>query len=402
MKRDATVDSETVSVVIVGGGYAGVIASNRLLASLTSEERARTRVTIINPTDQFIHRIQLHEHAAGIQDAALDLTSMIHADATVLLGRAELIDPVECAVHVDTADGARILTFDWLVYAVGSRSSTRVPGAKDFAVSIGSIEGAREIARRFAASRIRTVCVVGGGPAGVETAAELAQAHTGTEVTLLAGRQLLSDLRVSARRSIRGRLRKLGVTVVEGSTVSEVTADAVITDHGARLPFDLVVWSAGFEVPDLARRSGLPVDQGGRLVVDDALICIGNAQILGAGDAVKAPDSVARHLPMGARTALPLGGAAADTILTQMRGHAPTPISIGLLGPSISLGRQDGYIQLARRDDTPTPIAFTGALGAAIKAWVCRMTIDRTRAERTSPGAYRVPAGPRRTPAGIE
>ncbi|WP_168387215.1 NAD(P)/FAD-dependent oxidoreductase [Microbacterium sp. K41] len=382
-------------MVVIGGGYAGVIASNRLLASLTREERARTRVTIINPTDQFIHRIQLHEHAAGIRDAALDLTSMIHADVTVLLGRAQLIDPVSRTVHVETADASHPLAFDWLVYAVGSCSSTKVQGAADFAVSIGSIEGAQEISRRFATSRIRTVCVVGGGPAGVETAAELAQAHTSTEVTLLAGRQMLSAMRAPARRSIRGRLRRLGVTVIEGATVSEVTADGVTMDDGDRLPFDLVVWSAGFEVPDLARRSGLPVDRDGRLMVDDTLICVGNAQILGAGDAVKAPDWVARHLPMGARTALPLGGAAADTILARMRGKTPKPISIGLLGPSISLGREDGYLQLARRDDTPTPVAFTGAIGAAIKAWVCRMTVDRTRAERTSPGAYRVPAGPR-------
>lgn len=395
MRNGAAATPKVVSVVVLGGGYAGVIASNRLLASLTREERARTRVTIVNPTDQFIHRIQLHEHAAGIEDAALDLTSMIHADVTVMLGRAELIDPVDRVVHVETADGARSLAFDWLVYAVGSRSSERARGAKEFAVSIGSIEGAREISRRFATSRIRTVCVVGGGPAGVETAAELAQAHTSTEVTLLAGPQLLSGMRVSARRSIRGRLRRLGVTVTEGVTVSEVTAGGVILDDGDRLPFDLVIWSAGFEVSDLALRSGLPVDQDGRLVVDHTLICVGNAHILGAGDAVKAPDSVARHLPMGARSALPLGGAAADTILARMRGQAPKPISIGLLGPSISLGREDGYIQLTRRDDTPTPVAFTGAIGAAIKAWVCRMTVDRTRAERTSPGAYRVPAGPR-------
>lgn len=402
MRGDAAATSKVISVVVIGGGYAGVIASNRLLASLTREERARTRVTIVNPTDQFIHRIQLHEHAAGIQDAALDLTSMIHADVTVLLGRADLIDSVDRVVDVETADGIRTLTFDWLVYAVGSRSSTRARGAKEFAVSIGGIEGAREIARRFATSRIRTVCVVGGGPAGVETAAELAQAHTTTDVTLLAGRQLLSAMRASARHSIRGRLRRLGVTVVEGASVTEVTAAGVAMDDGDRLRFDLVVWSAGFEVPDLARRSGLPVDDEGRLIVDDALVCVGDAHILGAGDAVKAPESVARHLTMGARTALPLGGAAADTLLARMRGKAPKPISIGLLGPSISLGRADGYIQLARRDDTPTPIAFTGAIGAAVKAWVCRMTIDRTRAERATPGAYRVPTGPRRVPAGSE
>lgn len=384
-----------ISVVIVGGGYAGMIASNRLLGSLTSEERARVRVTIINPTDRFIHRIRLHEQAAGIAEASLDLTSMLHSQCKVLLGRAERIDAAGSFVHVRTPAGADQVRYDWLLYAVGSRSSSAVRGVTQYAVSIGDIGGAREIARRFADSRIGTACVVGGGPAGVETAAELAEAHADTRVALLAGHQLLTGMRPAARRPIRRRLERLGVEVVEGARVTEVTAGGVTVVSGAVLSFDLVVCSAGFEVPELAGHSGLPVDSHGRLLVDDTLTCVSVPTILGAGDAVKAPDAVSHHLPMGARTALPLGGAAADTLLARLRGDAPRPISIGLLGPSISLGRSDGYIQLARRDDAPTLIAFTGALGAAIKAWVCRMTVATPRTERTSPGAYRVPRGPR-------
>lgn len=139
---------------------------------------------------------------------------------------------------------------------------------------------------------------------------------------------------------------------------------------------------------------GLPVDSIGRLLVDDTLQCIADAHILGAGDAVKPPDTVSAHLPMGARTALPMGGAAAETLLAHLRHQNPRPISIGLLGPSISLGRRDGYIQLAHPDDTPTRIAVTGWAGAAIKRWVCNMTIDSPRKEREHPGAYRVPRGP--------
>lgn len=393
MTETATSD-RSISVVIIGGGYAGMIASNRLLGSLTSEEHARIRVTIINPTDQFIHRIRLHEQAAGTAKAALKLNTMLHGQCEVLLGRAERINASARVVHVTTAAGPELVHYDWLVYAVGSRSSSSVPGVGENAVSIGNIDGAREIARRFNSARIRTACVVGGGPAGVETAAELAETHPETRVTLLTRHELLADMRATARRSIRRRLQRLGVNVVEGVRVTEITPHGVIVTDGASPTFDLVVWSAGFEVPDLAVRSGLPVDPQGRLLVDDTLTCISVPTILGAGDAVKAPDDVSRHLPMGARTALPLGGAAADTLLARLRGERPKQISIGLLGPSISLGRHDGYIQLAHRNDEPTVIAFTGALGAAIKGWVCRMTIDTPRKERTTPGAYRVRRGP--------
>ena len=394
MTGTAGADHRT-SVVIIGGGYAGMIASNRLLGSLTSEERARVRVTIINPTDRFIHRIRLHEQAAGITDASLDLRSMLHPQCEVLLGRAERIDSAGHLVHVRTPAEPEQVKYDWLIYAVGSRSSSAVRGVREFAVSVGDIEGARRIAGRLADDRIGTVCVVGGGPAGVETAAELAEAHPDTRVTLLAGHQLLGGMRPAARRSIRRRLQRLGVEVTEGARVTEVTAGGVTVAGRAVMPFDLVVWSAGFEVPDLAERSGLPVDPDGRLLVDETLTCVSVPNILGAGDAVKAPDTVGQHLPMGARTALPLGGAATDSLLARLHGVMPRPISIGLLGPSISLGRRDGYIQFARRSDAPTMIAFTGILGSAIKTWVCRMTLETPRKERTSPGAYRVPRGPR-------
>lgn len=396
MSIAAMTADERVSVLIIGGGYAGVIAANRLLASMTPVERAHTHVAIVNPTDRFVHRIRLHEHAAGNADSGIELASMIHPEVAVVLGRAERIDPHARLVRVTTSDGPVALEFDWLIYAVGSRSSSVVRGASRFALSIGDIDGATEVARRLAVARTPSVCVVGGGPAGVETAAEISEAHPRAKVTLIAGSQLVPAMRPAARRSIRRRLRRLNVDVKEGEAVSEVTAAGVITVAGVRLQYDLVIWSAGFEVPDLASRSGLPVDGEGRLCVDDTLFCADHSTILGAGDAVKLPDSVGRHLPMGARTALPLGGAAADSLLARLRGSQPEPVSIGLLGPSISIGRHDGYIQLARRDDSPTLIAFTGVVGAAIKAWVCRMTIDRTRDERVSPGAYRVPPGPRR------
>lgn len=398
--RSASPTGLITSVVIVGGGYAGMIASNRLWASLTAAERARTRVTIINPTDLFVHRIRLHEHAAGVADATLPLRSMIHGEVDLLVGQARRIDVVARTVHVETPAGKVDLRFDKLIYAVGSRSSTHVPGVEEHAETIGDVEGAEAIAHRIASGHVRRICVVGGGPTGVETAAELAEAHPELRVTLLAGDRLVGGLRPAARRSIRRSLERLGVEILDGTRVTRVVPGGVTTSDGAERAFDLVVWAAGFEVPDLAARSGLPVDRYGRMLVDETLVCLTEPAILGAGDAVSPPDAVAAHLPMGARVALPLGGAAADTLLAALRRRNAETISIGLLGPSISLGRRDGYIQLAHPDDSPTPIAFTGRLGALIKSWVCWMTIDTPRKERTRPGAYRVPRAPRNSRSG--
>lgn len=58
--------SSPVEVVVIGAGYAGAIAANRLLASLTEAERRHLRVRVINPRADLVERIRLHQLAAGL------------------------------------------------------------------------------------------------------------------------------------------------------------------------------------------------------------------------------------------------------------------------------------------------------------------------------------------------
>ncbi|WP_165314268.1 NAD(P)/FAD-dependent oxidoreductase [Agromyces protaetiae] len=385
-----------VSVVILGGGYAGVIAANRLRGSLTPDEATRVRVTIVNPTDRFVHRIRLHEFAAGGEDVAFAFPSMVGAGVRLVIGTARRIDADARRVVVETAVGPVVVPYDRLVYAVGSSSAVgRVPGAAEHALPIGGLDGAARVRDVFAApTPPARVNVVGGGPTGIEVSSELAEAHPATRIVLLSSGPVGAALRPAAQRRIVRGLRRLGVEIVDHARVASVTPDGASLENGRFVGADATVWAAEFDVPTLARDSGLAVDERGRLLVDETLAALDDPAIVGAGDAVRPPDSVAAHLPMGARVALPMGLAAAERILAELRGRAPEPLSIGLLGPSISLGRRDGYIQPARPDDSPLPFAFTGRLGAAIKSWVCRMTINDPRAELSRPGAYRVRRGP--------
>jgi NADH dehydrogenase FAD-containing subunit len=153
--------------------------------------------------------------------------------------------------------------------------------------------------------------------------------------------------------------------------------------------------ATSFEVPNLAEASGLPVDATSRLLVDETLRCPADLHILGAGDAVAPPSSVAAHLRMGCASALPLGGHAANTLLAMFRGGEAPPFSMGYAIQCLSLGRHNGYIQLVRADDTPRNFYVSGRAGARVKEMISTMVIQRPRQERVNPGSYAWPRGPR-------
>jgi NADH dehydrogenase FAD-containing subunit len=53
-------------VVVIGGGYAGVMAANRLT------QRDHVTVTLINPRPSFVERLRLHQLVGGSQEAVVD------------------------------------------------------------------------------------------------------------------------------------------------------------------------------------------------------------------------------------------------------------------------------------------------------------------------------------------
>lgn len=287
-------------VVVIGGGYAGVMAANRLTS------RPDLTVTLINPRPHFVDRIRLHQHAAGGFDAELDYARVLNPRVRLHVGAATRIDAADRRVALQ--DGST-LSYDRLVYAVGSTSAVpQVPGAAEHALPLAGFEQAERLCRVLQASPDAPVTVVGAGPTGIELAAELAEA--GRSVTLVCGPLLGPSLHPHGRAAVAGRLADLGVTVLQGdgATAVAVGADAVTLADGRSVPRGVTVWTAGFAVPDLARRSGLATDEDGRLLTDETLTSIDDPRIVATGDA-DAPSGFAYR--MSCQAAMQLGPQAA-------------------------------------------------------------------------------------------
>ncbi|GAA0943851.1 NAD(P)/FAD-dependent oxidoreductase [Actinocorallia libanotica] len=363
-------------VVVIGGGYAGSIAANRL------RKRDDVEITLVNPRPAFVDRIRLHQFAAGTGEATLDYGELLGEGVDLVVDSATRIDAFARTVRL--ASG-RTLDYDYLVYAVGSTGAVpeSVPGAAEFAVSIAELESAQRLRARLDELRPDApVTVVGGGLTGVETAAELAE--RGRKVTLVCGGTLAPSLSGSARRSMAAWLSRHEVTVLQGDTVTEVRPDAVVFADGTVRASALVVWAAGFGAPELASASGLRTDELGRLITDETLTSIDDDRVVAAGDAA-APSG--RPLRMSCQIAAPLGAQAAETVLSRIEGAAPAAIDVAFVGSCISLGRNAGVRQFSRRDDTPLNVYFSGRLGAAYKEMTCRFGVSKIRREARKPGS---------------
>jgi NADH:ubiquinone reductase (H+-translocating) len=371
-------------VVVIGGGYAGALAANRL------QQDPNVDITVINARPMFVERIRLHELVAGSGEATADLAAMLGENVRLIVGEAERIDAANRTVELISGDS---VPYDYLIYAVGSTGAVpaSVPGAREFAYPIGELEQAERLrAALVGLPGDASICVVGGGLTGIEAAAELAEQLPTSHVRLLCGGLLAPSIGASARRSVRRQLSRTGVEVIEDGVVADLHAGYVRLTDGRVLPSALTVWSAGFGVPDLAARSGLSTDGMGRLITDETLTSVDDSRIVAAGDAA-APSE--RPLRMGCQAALPLGAKAANTVLDRIAGRQPGVINQAFVGQNISIGRRRGTIQLSHLDDSPRRIYLTGKLAASVKEFVCRSTVKVIANEARKPGTFRWPGG---------
>jgi NADH:ubiquinone reductase (H+-translocating) len=380
-------DTTTCRVVVIGGGYAGVMAANRVQGSGEAD------VVLVNPRPRFVERIRLHQLVIDNDDAVEDYATILNPDVELVIGAAERILTSDRRVVLHS--GAT-LDYDYLVYAVGSTGHVpaAVRGAAEHAYPISELEQAQRLRTRLAGlSRSAPIVVVGAGLTGIEAASEFAEA--GRSVTLVSD-AIAPTLSEPARRSVARQLAKRGVTLVDGpgAAVTAVTADHVELADGSVLPSQATVWTAGFGVPQLAASSGLTTDPLGRLLTDETLTSVDDARIIGTGDAA-APSGM--PFRMSCQAGLPLGAQAGDTVLARLGSTPAADVSVPMYAQCISVGRDGGTVQLQRSDDTPRNFYVGGRAGAFIKERVCRQTLQWMRSEARKPGSYKMLKGPERT-----
>lgn len=361
MGRQVSAEPSGPGAIILGAGYAGV----RLAHAVARLGRGRIPIQLVDRHPMHVLRTELYEvgRLAGSPRAAERFTLPLRrvlegTDVEFVEGEVESIDLDRRTVLVS----GRPLEFRSLAICLGSVPAYYgVPGAKENTHMVYRLRGAERLAAAlkemesasatWAAERRPQVVVVGGGSTGCEVAAEIAtvawrrvagpNART-PHVRLVTGAlPFLAGFSASLIRHARDLLARASVEMIEGINVARVEADQLdLADGSPALPFDLCVWAAGVQAPEVVRQ--LPVAHGhsGRLKVDATLEVPGRPGIFAVGDTVDLEDPTTHLLvPATAQAALSEASVAGANLVARWRGTPLKEFHYREKGAIVSVGQ---------------------------------------------------------------
>ncbi|MCY1429852.1 NADH dehydrogenase [compost metagenome] len=137
-------------------------------------------------------------------------------------------------------------------------------------------------------------------------------------------------------------LEKLGVRVVTGAAVSQVTADGLHTSAGEHIPASLKVWAAGIRAPALLKDlDGLESNRINQLLVRPTLQTTLDDDIFAFGDCAACPlgDGSERNVPPRAQAAHQQASLLVKAFRLKLEGKALPEYRYQDYGSLISLSR---------------------------------------------------------------
>lgn len=378
-------------ILVIGAGYAGLLFTMRLAGKVA---RQHVHLALVNESDTFTERPRLHQFATNQVVQWRSLPRMLRqTQVQFIQGRVRSIDPAHHEIVVVDQQQTHHLEYDYLVYALGSMTDRQaVPGVAEYAYTLvvsGPLSAAalRETLPSIEA-RGGQIVVCGGGATGIETAAEVATAYPRIKVHLVTQGPLGLFLGETVASSIRRSLTRMGVEIIDQTTVAAVRAHSVVIDQGSEIPCDLCIWTGGFVAPSLAREAGLAVNERNQIVVDPFLRSISHPEIYAIGDAAHPCEDPGVPVRMSAVTATIMGAHGADCLSAVLRCKMPRPLSFAYLGQGIALERHNAIGFNNYPDDRPKPPYFTGWLGYQIREGFVRYLAAAPRFERRWPGLF--------------
>jgi NADH dehydrogenase len=286
--------------------------------------------------------------------------------AELILGNLTGVDLDGHTATVAAGDGEQTVRWEELVLALGAVPRTvPIPGLADHALSFKSLADAINLRNHVlseleAADAIEdeavrrahlTFVFVGAGYAGVEALAELSDLvddalryyprlrYTPRRWVLVdAAPKILPEIPRRLGEYAARELAQRGVEIHIGTTLASLSAEEAVLGDGTRIPTRTLVWTAGVRANPLLAELGLPLDDRGRVEVDEFLRVRGLEHVWGLGDCARVPNTRSTEPdPPTCQHALRQARRLAKNI-----AGTPAPYGYRMLGQVATLGRYKG------------------------------------------------------------
>ena len=357
-------------VVILGGGFAGVGAAQKL-------KDADADVVVVDRHDYHTFQPLLYQLATGL----LEQTAVGHSlrDLVARQENTTVRKAAVTAVDLDArevrAEGLAPISYDYLVFALGAEVNFfGTEGAAEHAFPMYTLPHAvrlkNHLLERWEAADkdvgliedgALNIVVVGGGPTGVETAGAVAELYRGAfakdypnvsedqaRVTLVeAGPELFAMFKPNLREYATKALDKRTVEVMTGALVASVSPTRVTLKSGEELKAHTLVWGAGLQGNRLVQTLGLELQRGNRIGVGADLTVPDHPEVYVLGDAAAIVDEKTQQvLPQLGSVALQGGEYAGETIARRVVGKDAKPFRYHDKGTMATIGRGAAVVQM--------------------------------------------------------
>ena len=371
-------------ILIVGGGFGGLAAARGLARTLGGTEDVGIALLDHKNYTTFWPMVP------SVIPTNAEVRHVAHSLRRILkpLGIEYFQDEV---TEVDfearrVKAGERDYPYDHLVLAPGSRTTcfgTR--GAEENAMDIKGLRDALRVRNHVidcfedaehlgdeAPDELLTFVVVGGGPTGVEAAADthdlifdvLEDDYPNVDfgrvrvVLVNAGDHILKGLDPSLVHAATRRLASQRIEVIDDAKVEEVRSDAVVISDGRTIPARTTIWAAGIEPPPLISNLDVQKDHRGRILIDQYMRVQGRPGVYAVGDCTSIQYD-GPPVPALAQAAEQEGRRAASNLAAEIKNEAPTAFRYRSVGQLVDLGEGSALVDILGVD-------LSGLLGAYI------------------------------------
>ena len=322
----------TETVVVLGSGYAGAGAIQRLESELDDSH------DLVWVSEKPYHLV-LHEAHRCIRDPSVqdDITIPIEEikspSTTFREGRVETVDTGSDGRTVHLADGGTV-EYDYLLVAVGSRTAFfGIEGLEEHALTLKSLDDALaihdaivEATANASADDPATVLVGGAGQTGVQVAGEVAayrdQQDAPIEITLVEGLEsVVPGNSREFRGAIRDRLAERSVRIRTGKFIEGVEAETVHLEDGEEIPYDVLIWTGGITGQEEMNDVEIGKDRESNRLRTTTTFRTDHEQVFAIGDAALIDQPGDEPAPATAQAAWQAADVAAENIARAIRGQ---------------------------------------------------------------------------------